>query len=425
MWEFSLKNKQGKKTNETGGKKAITFVFIMVLIDMAGFGIIMPVLPDLIRELTGQSLANASYYAGGMMLAFAVMQFVFSPLIGNLSDRYGRRPVLLLSLAGFGINYALMALAPTIIWLFIGRLVAGAFGATYATANAFIADVSPPEKRAANFGLMGAAFGVGFIIGPVLGGLLGEYFGVRAPFYAAAIVALLNMVYGYFVLPETLAISKRRAFEWKRANPFGAFRHLSQRPVVLTLAGVSLFLGIAHQVYPAIWSFYGMQKLAMSKLDIGLTLGYVGLIYGLTQAIGTRWAVQKFGEIRTAMVGLVVLVFTYAAYAFTTDIWQIYLIITVSFASAMVGPALNGIMSNRTDESEQGELQGALASVASVGAILGPILFTGLFGYFASDAALLYFPGAAFLAASIITLFGWIGFVQVAAKMKKDHKIAE
>ncbi|MCF6293490.1 MAG: TCR/Tet family MFS transporter [Robiginitomaculum sp.] len=411
--------------SKSKNKKAISFVFILVLIDMIGFGIIMPVLPDLIRELTGKNLAEAGYYALGLMLAFAVMQFLFSPLVGNLSDRFGRRPILLISLAGFGINYLLMAFAPTIIWLFIGRLLVGIFSATYSTANAFIADISAPENRAANFGLIGAAFGVGFIIGPVLGGFLGEYIGVRAPFYAAALVALVNVIFGLFVLPETLPKEKRRKFEWKRANPFGAFKHLSERPVVMGLAVVMLFFGIGHQVYPSVWSFYGMQKLQMSSLDVGLSLGFVGIVFGLSQAFVTRWSVAKYGEIFSAKIGLIVLTLAFLGYAFVTSIWQIYVIITLSFFSSIIGPTLNGIMSNRTAEDEQGELQGALASIAAIGAIIGPVIFLGLFGYFSSETAIIYLPGAPFIAASLVTFIGLIWFLALAEKMKKDNKTAE
>jgi len=415
---------KNKSKSISKNKNALTFIFITVLIDMAGFGIIMPVLPDLIRELTGEGLARASYYGGGLLLAFAAMQFLFAPIVGNLSDRFGRRPVLLISLAGFGVNYALMAFAPTMFWLFIGRLIAGALGATLATANAFIADVSPPEKRAANFGLIGAAFGVGFILGPVLGGFLAQY-GVRAPFFAAAALALINVIYGLIVLPETLPPEKRRPFEWRRANPLGAFRHLAKRPIVLGLAWVMLVFGIAHQVYPAIWSFFTQEKFGWSPLDIGLSLGFVGVIYGFSQAVITRWAIPRFGEIRSATIGLIVLSLAYFAYAFAFAGWQIYVIALASFLAALIGPAINGIMSNRTSESEQGELQGAMASIAAIGAIIGPILFTGLFGTFSTKGVGIYFPGAPFFAAGVLAFFALLWFFRVAAKMRQEHKIAE
>lgn len=407
-----------------GSRNALIFVFITVLIDMAGFAIIMPVLPKLIVELTGENLANAALWGGALMTSFAVMQFLFAPLIGNLSDRFGRRPILLLSLAGFGINYGLMALAPTLGWLFAGRLVAGVFGATFSTANALIADISPPEKRAANFGLLGAAFGVGFIAGPVLGGLLGEY-GTRAPFVAASVLALLNLCFGYFTLPETLAIKKRRKFDWKRANPMGAFRHLAERPVVLRLAVVMFIFGIAHQVYPSVWAFYTIEKFGWSAFDIGLSLGAVGVVFGLSQAVVTRWAIPRFGEIKSAAVGLAALSLAYLAYGLITAGWQMYVVILASFVTAVAGPAINGIMSNRTSEDEQGELQGALASVAAVGAIVGPALFTGLFGVFSKKDAAIYFPGAPFIGAAIVVALALLVFLSAAKMIKDDHKIAE
>jgi len=405
-------------------RNALIFVFITVLIDMAGFAIIMPVLPKLIVELTGENLANAALWGGALMTSFAVTQFLFSPLIGNLSDRFGRRPILLLSLAGFGINYGLMAFAPTLEWLFVGRVLAGVFGATFSTANALIADVSPPEKRAANFGLLGAAFGVGFIVGPVLGGLLGEL-GTRAPFLAASALAMLNLLFGYFVLQETLEPEKRRKFEWKRANPLGAFKHLSMRPVVLMLALVVFIFGIGHQVYPSVWAFYTIEKFGWSELDIGLSLGAVGAVFGFSQAIVTRWAIPRYGEINCAAAGLLALFLAFLAYALAVTGWQMYVIILFSFVSSLAGPALNGIMSNRTPESEQGELQGALASVAAIGAIIGPMLFTGLFGVFGRPSSQIYFPGAPFLGASIVTLLALLVFIPVAVRMRREHKIAE
>ncbi len=405
-------------------RSSLTFVFITVLIDMAGFAIIMPVLPALIVELTGESLTSAALWGGALMSSFAVMQFLFSPLIGNLSDRFGRRPILLLSLAGFGINYALMAFAPNLLWLFVGRLLSGVFGATFSTANALIADVSPPEKRAANFGLLGAAFGIGFIIGPVLGGLLGEL-GTRAPFFAASALALLNLVFGYFTLHETLPAAKRRQFEWARANPLGAFRHLSTRPIVLMLALVVFIFGISHQVYPSVWAFYTIEKFGWSELDIGLSLGAVGMVFGFSQAVITRWAIPRYGEINCAIAGLLALCLAFLAYGFAMAGWQMYVIILFAFISSLTGPALNGIMSNRTPETEQGELQGALASIAAIGAIIGPLLFTFLFQSFSKLDNYVYFPGAPFVGASLVTLVALIVFVPVASRMRREHKIAE
>ncbi len=412
------------KKKPLGSRNALIFIFITVLIDMASFGVIMPVLPDLIRELTGEDLAGASYYGGWLMLAFAVMQFLFSPIIGNLSDRFGRRPVLLLSLGGLAANLVLMALAPTLLWLFIGRIVSGIFGATMSTASAFIADVSPPEKRAANFGLIGAAFGVGFIVGPVIGGVLAHY-GVRAPFYAAAGLAFLNLLYGVFVLPESLTPAKRRVFEWRRANPLGAFRHLSERPVVLSFAMVMLFFGIANPVYPSVWAFYTQERYGWDAFDVGVSLGLVGLVFGLSQAFFIRWAIPRFGEVRSAIAGLAVLTLAYIAYAFNSIGWLVYVVIVLSFPAGLIGPSLQGIMSNRTSETAQGELQGALASITAVGAVIGPVLFTSLFGVFSGDNAPIYFPGAPFLGAAVLCVMGMVWLRLAVKKMKANPRAAE
>ncbi len=400
-------------------RNALIFIFITVLIDMASFGVIMPVLPDLIRDLTGQDLAGASFYGGGLMLAFAAMQFLCSPIIGNLSDRFGRRPVLLLSLGGLAANMVLMAVAPNLLWLFVGRIISGIFGATMSTASAYIADVSPPDKRAANFGLIGAAFGMGFVLGPVIGGVLAQY-GVRAPFYAAAALGFINLLYGIFVLPESLPPEKRRPFEWRRANPLGAFFHLKERPVVLSFALVMLFFGIANPVYPTVWAFYTQEKFGWDAFDVGVSLGIVGVVFGLSQALFIRWAIPRLGEVRSAAIGLTVLSLAFTAYALSPVGWLVYVVILLSFPAGLIGPSMLGIMSNRTSESEQGELQGALASIAAVGAVIGPVLFAGLFGVFSAKDAPVYFPGAPFIAAAALCLAGLIG-LRFAVKKMREH----
>lgn len=406
------------------GPYALAFVFITVLIDMAGFAIIMPVLPTLIQELTDLPLNRASLWGSALMFVFAVTQFICAPLLGNLSDRFGRRPVLLLSLAGFGVNYALMGLAPSIAWLMLGRVVAGMFGATYSTANAFIADVSPPEKRAANFGLIGAAFGLGFIFGPVIGGLLAD-FGPRTPFLAAAALSGLNVVFGFFVLPETLPITRRRKFEWKRANPFGAFQHIRTRPVVMWLAFVVLIFGIGHQVYPSVWAYYTELKFHWTATQVGYSLGAVGIVHALTQALITRRAIPFLGEAKVAIIGIVVMALAFLGYGLVWQGWQIFLVIVLGFAQAMVNPAVIGIMSNRTLETEQGELQGAVASISSLGAVLGPFMFGGLFSVFAAKDAPVYFPGAPFMLAALLSVVALLVLIFAIGKMHQDPHIAE
>ena len=283
---------------------AVGFIFVTLLLDITGLGIIIPVLPQLIQELTGSDVSQAARYGGWLLFAYAFFQFLFAPLVGALSDRYGRRPVLLLSLLGFGLDYIVLALAPTLAWLFVARVVSGIFGASFSTGFAYIADVSPPEKRAQNFGLVGAAFGLGFIIGPVSGGLLGE-FGPRVPFFVAAALSLLNMAYGYFVLPESLPVERRRAFEWKRANPIGALSALRRYPQVLGLIGSLVFLYIASHAVQGTWSYFVIEKFAWSPKDIGLSLGVVGILSALVQGFLIRKAIPALGAWRTLIFGMV------------------------------------------------------------------------------------------------------------------------
>jgi DHA1 family tetracycline resistance protein-like MFS transporter len=283
--------------------KALSFIFITLLIDVIGLGIIIPVLPALIEQITGGDISEASRTGGWLTFAYAAMQFLFSPVIGGLSDRYGRRPVLLASLLGFGLDYILMGFAPTIGWLFLGRLIAGITGASYTTAGAYIADVSTPEKRAQNFGLIGVAFGVGFIIGPVLGGLLGHY-SPRLPFFVAAGLALLNALYGYFVLPESLTPEHRRPFDWKRANPIGSLRHLGRYPVVLSLVISFVLLYLSGHATQSTWTFYTIEKFGWNEQWVGYSLGFVGLMVAIVQGGLIRIVIPKLGQKRSVFVGL-------------------------------------------------------------------------------------------------------------------------
>jgi DHA1 family tetracycline resistance protein-like MFS transporter len=378
------------------------FIFLTVLIDSIGFGVTIPVMPELIVALEGGTAAEAALMGGWLLAVFAVMQIIFGPLMGNLSDRFGRRPVLLLSLAAFGIDYALMAFAPSLAWLFVGRIAAGIAGAIYGPANAYIADITPPEGRAKAFGMIGAAFGIGFILGPALGGLLAE-FGPRAPFLAAAALALLNVVYGYFVLPESLPPEKRRAFQFKRANPFGALMSLTKLPVVGWLALAFLVWMIAGQVYPATWSFFAAIQFGWSAGDIGLSLAFVGGTMILVQVFVIERAVKLLGERGALLVGLGSAMLGYLGCAFATEGWMVYPVFLVSALSGLGYPSLNALISNRTPENAQGELQGALAALTSISEIAGPLAMTGMLSFFSSPAAPVYFPGAAFLLATALT----------------------
>ena len=381
---------------------AVGFIFVTLLLDITGLGIIIPVLPQLIQELTGSDVSQAARYGGWLLFAYAFFQFLFAPLVGALSDRYGRRPVLLLSLLGFGLDYIVLALAPTLAWLFIARVVSGIFGASFSTGFAYIADVSPPEKRAQNFGLVGAAFGLGFIIGPVSGGLLGE-FGPRVPFFVAAALSLLNMAYGYFVLPESLPVERRRAFEWKRANPIGALIALRRYPQVLGLIGSLVFLYIASHAVQGTWSYFVIEKFAWSPKDIGLSLGVVGILSALVQGFLIRKAIPALGAWRTLIFGMVCNVVGLILFALVQQQWMLYAFLIPYALGGLAGPALQGLLSNGVSESEQGELQGAMSSMMSATSIVRPVLMTSIFAAFTADGTGLYFPGAPFVAGALLS----------------------
>lgn len=398
-------------------KSALPFIFITMLIDVIGLGIIIPVLPKLIEEMIGGDLSMASTYAGWLMFAYATMQFLFSPIIGALSDKYGRRPVLLISLFGFGIDYLLMGFAPTIIWLFIGRLISGVTGASFTTATAYIADISTPEKRSQNFGLIGAAFGLGFIIGPVLGGLLGHY-GARIPFFAAAGLALLNTLYGYFILPESLDKEHRRKFEWKRANPVGSLKRLSHYPVILSLVVSLVFIYIASHATQSTWTFYTMEKFKWNEKMVGYSLGFVGLMIAIVQGGLIRIVIPKLGQKKSIYIGLTLYVIGFVCFAFATKSWMMFAFVIPFSLGGICGPALQGVMSGQVPANQQGELQGALTSLISVTSIVGPLLMTNLFSYFTAADAPVYFPGAPFLMGAVLTLFSVLFAVR---SLEKHH----
>lgn len=385
-------------------KPALGFIFITLLIDVTGWGIIIPVMPQLIQELSGGTLSDASRYGGWLISTYAVMQFLCAPLVGALSDRYGRRPVLLASLFGFGVDFLLMAVAPTLSWLFVGRMISGIMGASFTTAGAYIADVSPPEKRAQNFGLIGAAFGLGFIIGPVLGGLLGGL-GTRVPFLVTAGLCLLNWLYGFFILPESLPRESRRPFDWRRANPVGALRSLMRYPKLGGLFMALALLYIASHAVQGNWSYYTMEKFKWTEKEIGFSLGVVGVCVGLVQGVLIRRLIPAFGKQRSVYAGLFFYAAGYVLYAFATAGWMMYAITVVYALGGIAGPALQGIMSNAVPSNEQGELQGGFTSIASLSAIIGPFLMNSvLFAAFTKPDASVYFPGAAMLCGGALSL---------------------
>lgn len=404
---------------------ALAFIFITLLLDVTGIGIIIPIFPKLIEQLIDGNISQAAQYGGFLSFAYALMQFVFSPVLGGLSDRYGRRPVLLFSLFGFGIDYLFQGFAPTIEWLFIGRILAGITGASFTTANAYIADISTPEKRAQNFGLVGAAFGVGFILGPVIGGFLGQY-GPRVPFFVSAGLTLLNFVYGLFVLPESLAPENRRPFNWKRANPIGSLLNLTRYPVILGLVASLVLIYIAGFAVQGTWTFYTMEKFKWDEKTVGLSLAAIGLSFAIVQGGLSRVIIPKLGQERSVYVGLLFSALGFLLFAFASQSWMMFAFLGVYALGGIAGPSVQGIISNQVLPSEQGEIQGALTSLTSVTSIVGPLIMTNLFSYFTSPIAPTYFPGAPFaLGAVLILLSAALARRNFARTSKKAEPVVQ
>jgi len=400
-------------------KPALGFIFVTLLLDVIGFGIIIPVFPKFISQLINSNISNASLYGGWIMASFAVMQFIFAPVLGSLSDKFGRRPILLISLFGFGLNYILIALAPTIGWLFAGRILAGIMGASFTTGAAYIADISEPEKRAQNFGIIGAAFGLGFIIGPVIGGTLGQ-FGPRVPFIVAACLTFLNWLYGYFILPESLSKENRRGFNIKRANPVGSLIQLKRYPLIAGLIASLILVYIAGYATQSTWTFYTKEVFKWNEAMIGLSLGVVGLLVAVVQGGLIRIVNPKLGNKNSIFVGLALYILGFVLLAFATKGWMLFTFLVPFCLGGIAGPALQGIVSNQVPANEQGELQGSLTSLMSVTAIIGPPLMTGLFSYFTGKHAFVYFPGAPFLLGAILTLIS----VVLAARSLSGHNLS-
>jgi DHA1 family tetracycline resistance protein-like MFS transporter len=382
---------------------ALGFIFVTLLIDVIGFGIIIPVVPSLISELENISIPEAAAYGGWLVASFSVMQFIFSPVLGNLSDQYGRRPVLLISLFGFGLDYLLTSFAPTIEWLFAGRILAGIMGASFTTASAYIADVSTPENRAQNFGMIGAAFGLGFIIGPALGGVIANY-GLRAPFMAAATLTLINWLYGYFILPESLKLENRRKFEWKRANPLGSLRFFLRYKVILGLVASIILIYIAGHAVQSTWSYYTIEKYNWDEAMVGYSLAFVGLMVAFVQGWLIRFIIPKLGPERSVYVGLMLYAIGFLLFGIASQGWMMFAFLIPYCLGGIAGPSLQGIMSGQVPANQQGELQGALTSLMSLTSIFGPLLMTWLFYNFSKPDAAVYFPGAAMLAGSALTV---------------------
>lgn len=382
---------------------ALIFIFITLLIDVTGIGIIVPVVPSLIEELTGEGVSQAAFYGGWLTFTYAIMQFFFSPILGGLSDRYGRRPVLLLSLLGFGIDYIFTGFATTIWWLFAARIVAGILGASFTTAGAYIADVSTPEKRAQNFGLIGAAFGLGFILGPLLGGVLGSY-GTRVPFFVSAGLAFLNCLYGFFILPESLKPENRRDFDWKRANPLGSLRQLRSYPRIWELVIPLVLVYMAGYATQSVWTFFTIEKFQWNEKMIGYSLAFVGVMAAVVQGGLTRTLIPKLGNQKSIYWGLILYAISFILYAVASEGWMMFAITIIAAFGGLATPAIQAIMSNEVPANEQGELRGGLTSLMSLTSIIGPPVMTGLFSYFTGPSAPFHFSGAAFMTAGVLVL---------------------
>lgn len=394
--------------------KAVWFVLATVLVDMIGLGLIIPVVPTILRELAHTDTAGAAKYGGLLVFAYAAMQFVCSPVIGGLSDAYGRRPLLLLAVLGLGIDNALTAFAPSLGWLFVGRLVAGMCGASYATASAYIADVTEPEERGRAFGLVGAAWGVGFVLGPALGGLLGGY-GPRLPFLVASGLALANALYGLFVLPESLPKEARRPFSLRRANPLGSLFAVRGEQVSLALFAALFLYMLASSVYPSVWTFYTMDRYGWDERLVGASLAAYGIVGSIVQAAAVGPILAKLGERRAAILALAIDAVALTAFGFATRGWMIFVLIFVASPSGVAFPALKAVMSNSVPANAQGTLQGAVGSLEGIASILGPIVMTMLFSFFGGHEAAFRAPGAPFFCAGLLTAFAVAMLVRAKA----------
>lgn len=399
-------------------KAAVGFIFITLLIDVMGWGLIIPVLPRLISQLKHIPVNEASTYGAWLVTVYAATQFICSPIVGNLSDRYGRRPVLLLSLLGFSVDYIFQALAPTYGLLFVGRFIAGITGASFTTGAAYIADVSTPETRAKNFGLIGAAFGLGFIIGPALGGLLAGW-GVRAPFYAAAVLCLLNFLYGYFVLPESLDKDQRRPFDWKKANPFGSLQFLRKTPAIGGFAICYFLIYLGVQAVQGNWSYYTIHRFHWKENMVGISLGVVGLLVGVVQMVVTRKLNPIIGNENSIYLGLFLYTAGLTLFGVATATWMMFVFLIPYCFGGIAGPALQASMAAHVPRNQQGALQGSLTSLMSLTTIIGPFMMTHLFRYFTTGKAPFILPGISFFLGALFMLLALLVIIGVFKKEKK------
>ena len=387
----------------------VVFIFITVVLDSMGIGIIMPVLPDLIREVGNVDLSQAALWGGMLTVVFAINQFLFSPTLGGLSDAIGRRPVLLVALFVMAVDYLIMGFAQSMWLLFVGRFIGGITAATQSTAAAYMADISSHEDKAKNFGLLGAAFGVGFVLGPMLGGLLAE-FGSRAPFFAAAAIAFANMLFGYFVLPESVTKDNIRTFEWRRANPFGSLAQMKKLPAIMPMLIVFLLLSIAFFVYPSVWAFFGRAQFNWDARMVGLSLAAYGFGIVIIQGVLIRPILKRFGERVTALFGMCIHLLTFLAYPLMTETWHVFAYLPISVFSAVAVPALQGLMSNNVPKNTQGELQGVMSSLTAIATIVSPFVMTRVFSHFTREDSAIYLPAAPFIVSALAVMIALVVF---------------
>ncbi len=409
-------------TEEPTRRLAVVFIFVTVFLDMVGIGLIFPVLPNIVQVIGDMNLAEATLVSGWLFFAYTGMQILFGPLMGSLSDTHGRRPLLLLSVFGLAVDYLLTAFAPTLLWLFVGRVFAGICGASYTTANAYLADITAPEDRARVFGYVGAAVGLGFIIGPAIGGFLGE-FGPRVPFFAAAFISILNFTYGYLILPESLPVETRRPFSLARSNPFGTLKVFMSYRQVLPLCAVLFLYYTAISIYPAIWAFWGIARYQWTEFTIGLTLAFFGLLMAITAGFLTGPTVKWLGESRTVILGLTVAVIADVCFAYAPGTSAVLLITLINAPEGMADPALTALMSKETPANAQGELQGGIASAKNVAMLVGSPLFAQIFGIFLIEGTPAQASQASFLTAAIICAAALLVFLWQRRHRKHQPQI--
>jgi DHA1 family tetracycline resistance protein-like MFS transporter len=403
---------------------ALAVVFFTALMDSIGFGIILPVMPTLLMEVSAEGLSSSAVYGGWLMFSFAIMQFVSMPVLGNLSDAYGRKPVLLGSLLVLSINYLIMGLAQSLVLLFIGRLISGMGSATFSTCNAYIADTTSVEERAQFFGMMGAAFGLGFVIGPVLGGFLGEY-GSRVPFFATAGLIFFNLLVGLIFLPESHTPNNRRPFEIRRANPFSAMKQMSQFKIAFGIIGVLFLYNMGHHALPAVWTFWGIEKFDWTPREIGYSLGFIGILMVFSQGYLIRIVIPALGMRWAGVVGLSFTITAFLGYALSQTPTMAYMFMIAGALGGLAGPAMSGIASSQVGPDQQGELQGAIGSVGSLTNIISPLLMTMVFGIYTGSDAPFYFPGAPFILAAILTMMSLVLFFRITIGFAQKDTVAQ